>query len=152
MILGNVVKPNKNMLPRNEQALGRTYKLNELEIISGMKQNEIYLPPDSFQRIFLLHSCTANRHLWGLFIEATHEVCFYVVNPALKATMSAQGILNLEGQFAKTLSELQMEVDFSQWQVTDQKSTTELSQALKMIETRLQEYKGKNRMSTIVVL
>ena len=37
MILGNVVKPNKNMLPRNEQALGRTYKLNELEIVSGVK-------------------------------------------------------------------------------------------------------------------
>ena len=37
MILGNVVKPYKQMLPRNEQALGRTYKLPELEIISGTK-------------------------------------------------------------------------------------------------------------------
>ena len=43
MTLGNVVRPIKSMLPRNEQALGRTYKMSELEII-GNKMTEVYLP------------------------------------------------------------------------------------------------------------
>ena len=91
MMLGNTVKPNKAKLPRNEQALGRTYKLDELDIVKGSQLTEEYLPTESYQRIFLLHSSTGQRHLWGLFIESTHEVCFFVVNPALRATMSAQG-------------------------------------------------------------
>ena len=91
MVLGNVVKPIKSMLPRNEQALGRTYKMSELEIITGNKMTETYLPQNSFQRIYVLHSYTSNRHLIGLFVEATHEVSFYCVNPALKASLSATG-------------------------------------------------------------
>ena len=48
MQLGYLVKPIKSMLPRNEQALGRTYKMSELEIVAGTKQAEHYLPADSF--------------------------------------------------------------------------------------------------------
>jgi hypothetical protein len=91
MVLGNTVKPIKSMLPRNEQALGRTYKMSELEIIAGSKMTESYLPQDSFQRIYLLHSYTSNRHLLGIFVEATHEVSFFCVNPALKASVAATG-------------------------------------------------------------
>lgn len=29
--LGAIVRPKKSLIPRNEQALGRTYKLKELE-------------------------------------------------------------------------------------------------------------------------
>ena len=35
MLLGNIVKPIKAMLPRNEQLLGRTYKISELDIIKA---------------------------------------------------------------------------------------------------------------------
>jgi hypothetical protein len=35
MMLGNIVKPVKAMLPRNEQLLGRTYKIQELDIIKS---------------------------------------------------------------------------------------------------------------------
>lgn len=44
MVLGNVVKPKKDMIPRNEQALGRTYKITELEVTN----KESYLPQESY--------------------------------------------------------------------------------------------------------
>jgi hypothetical protein len=85
MMLGNIVKPVKAMLPRNEQLLGRTYKIQELDIIKS--SYEPYLSPLSYSRIYLLHSNTAHRHLWGLFIEQTKEIVFVVVNPAMRATL-----------------------------------------------------------------
>jgi hypothetical protein len=38
----------------------------------------------------MLHSCTDKRHLWGIFFGATHEIYFFIVNPAMKA-INAQG-------------------------------------------------------------
>lgn len=151
MTLGNVVRPIKSMLPRNEQALGRTYKMSELEII-GNKMTEVYLPQASFQRFYVLHSYTGNRHFFGVFCEATHEICFYCVNPALKATMQATGQLNLEAAFTKTLQDLEVEVDFASWQVIDQNSVVELTQAIKLVEQKLVEYRAKNKASTLLVL
>ena len=81
MELGNQIRPRKLAIPRNEQAYGRTYKIQELEI----NNSEPYLASDSFERIYMLHSCTDKRHLWGIFFGATHEIHFFIVNPAMKA-------------------------------------------------------------------
>ena len=62
----------------------------------------------------MLHSCTDKRHLWGIFFGATNEIHFFIVNPAMKA-LNAQGQINLETAFAKTLAEYGIEVDFAAW-------------------------------------
>jgi hypothetical protein len=58
----------------------------------------------------------------------------------------------MESQFAKAISELDNSYDFAEWQVTEQKSVTELQQALKAIEQRLVEFKQKHRGATLLVL
>ena len=134
--LGNQIKPIKGKIPRQEQAYGRTYKLSELQI----NNSEIYLDSDSFQRIYLLHSCTDKRHLWGLFIGATHEFYFFIVNPAMKA-IQTQGQINLESAFQKSLQEYGLDVDFSSWQFKEQTNFLNQTSACRAIELKLVEYK-----------
>lgn len=43
----------------------------------------------------------------------------------------------MEIVFAKTLTELGLDVDFASWQVVEQKQVTELSHALKALEVKL---------------
>lgn len=54
--LGCLIKPKKSKIPRHEQALGRIYSLDELEVLSG--HNSPYLPTGSYERIYMLHSYT----------------------------------------------------------------------------------------------
>jgi len=74
MELGAIVKPRSGMIPRNEQALGRTYTIQELENRPPMDGSSYYLPDDLYDGIYLSHAHQGNRHIWGLFIEATKEV------------------------------------------------------------------------------
>ena len=53
--LGCLIRPRKNKIPKNEQALGRVYSINELDIKSYSMQDSPYLPAHSFEKIYLLH-------------------------------------------------------------------------------------------------
>ena len=82
MDLGCMVKPNYGVIPRNEQALGRIYKVQELEVKHSSSSNENpYMPSSAFERVCILHSSSGARHFWGLFTEANKDITFYVVNP-----------------------------------------------------------------------
>jgi len=50
-----IVKPIKRMIPGKEQALGRTYKPEELQNIP--KSDRPYLPSDAYEKIYLFHAC-----------------------------------------------------------------------------------------------
>lgn len=60
MELGNIIKPVKQKIPKNEQALGRTYKMKEVE---NRPSPSGYLPPlmqngelkQIFDRVYLLN-------------------------------------------------------------------------------------------------
>jgi hypothetical protein len=71
MDLGCIVKPRKNIIPKNEQALGRVYQLKELENKVPSHNEAQYLPANIYQSIYLLHSNQGQRHFWGLFIQAS---------------------------------------------------------------------------------
>lgn len=80
MELGCIVRPRTSVIPRHEQALGRIYKIHELlDRPSG--ENKDYMPASSYEKIYLLHASSGARHIWGLFIHATKDITFYVVNP-----------------------------------------------------------------------
>ena len=79
MELGCLVKPRLQAIDRKEQALGRLYKVNELEVRNFDAGS--YLPSSAFDRIYLLHASQGNRHFWGLFLEASKDITFYIVNP-----------------------------------------------------------------------
>ena len=84
MELGCLVRPKVGVIPRTEQALGRIYKINELEVRAANQLGGIesaYMPSAAYERICLLHSSSGNRHFWGLFFEANKDITFYVVNP-----------------------------------------------------------------------
>ena len=86
MDLGCLVKPRIAVIPRNEQALGRTYKIHELEVRAAHQVGggeSAYMPSSSYEKICLLHSSSGNRHFWGLFLGASKDITFYVVNPAV---------------------------------------------------------------------
>lgn len=85
--LGAIVRPKKNMIPRNQQALGRTYRIKELENkpSSGGVDSVPYLPDELLSMIFLRHACQGNRHFWAMYSEAAKEIDFFVVNPATMA-------------------------------------------------------------------
>jgi len=89
-----------------------------LENATGNSSFESYLPQDSFEKIYLLHSNADKRHLWGLFFGQTHEIYYFIVNPAIKS-ISTQGQISLDNAFTKNLIELGFEVEFSAWQVVD---------------------------------
>jgi len=72
--IGCVVRPKKTMIPRTDQALGRTYKISELENKPPGPNDPQYLSSGIYERIYLLHSTMGARHFWGLFIEATKEI------------------------------------------------------------------------------
>ena len=80
--LGAIVRPKKSMIPKNEQALGRTYRLKELENRPEGQESVPYLPEETILYIHLRHTSSKNRHFFTLFLEATQEVIFFVVNPA----------------------------------------------------------------------
>ena len=103
--LGAIVKPKKKMIPRQEQALGRMYKIGELENKPPVGSDQQYLPAECYERVFLLHSTgSRDRHFWGVFIEATKEIQFFVVNPV--KNIKNQSNVNLKNIFANGLEEL----------------------------------------------
>lgn len=82
--LSSIVQPKKNMIPRSEQALGRTYYVKELENKPSSGDQNPYLPEDCLKIIYLRHGFSKNRHFFSLYIDATNEVDFIVANPAAK--------------------------------------------------------------------
>ena len=79
--LGCLIKPRKNKIPKNEQALGRIYSLSELEVKSHL-QDSSYLPSYSFEKIYLLHFNHQNKHVFGFYNFVTKVCNVAVVNPA----------------------------------------------------------------------
>jgi len=73
-----------------------------------------------------------------------------VVNPA--NTSKSHTNANLKSAFANALAELELDVDYAAWQVTNQHYVSDLANALKLIDSRLLDYKSKNKKATIVVL
>lgn len=68
-----------------------------------MPEGQDYLPDECLQYIYLRHSCSKNRHFWALYIDASKEIDFIVVNPA---TVSRnQAMVNLKTLFQQTLEE-----------------------------------------------
>lgn len=53
--LGCLVRPRAKIIPKSEQALGRTYKIQELEVKS-LGGESSYLPSSTYEKIFILHS------------------------------------------------------------------------------------------------
>ena len=39
------------------------------------------MPSNSFEKISLLHASSGARHFWGLFLHASKDITFYIVNP-----------------------------------------------------------------------
>lgn len=39
------------------------------------------MPSSSYEKVCLLHSSSGNRHFWGLFLQASKDITFYIVNP-----------------------------------------------------------------------
>lgn len=105
--LGCLVKPKFNMIPKNEQALGRVYKTSELELRHSTGSDSVYLPSNTYERIYLLQSQSQNsRHLWALFTESTKDAQFFVVNPVANSrNPGLQGALNYKTIFINTLTE-----------------------------------------------
>ena len=115
--LGAIVKPKKKMIPGSEQALGRQYKISELENKPPSGSDAQYLPAECYDRIYLLHSSQNDRHFWGLFFEATKEITFVTVNPA--KVMKNQVNVNLRSTFGTSLEDLECDVEFASWQVLE---------------------------------
>ncbi len=79
MELGCLVRPRSQVINKKEQALGRVYKVNELEV-KNMDAGS-YLPSSAYEKIYLFHASQGNRHIWGLYLEALKDITFYIVNP-----------------------------------------------------------------------
>ena len=153
--LGAIVRPKKMMIPRNEQALGRTYKLKELENKpEGQASGTPYLPDDTLQYIYLRHSSSKNRHFFTLSIDPNREIDFIVVNPATQQRNQNQ--VNLATVYQQALEEEDpasgLAEMFADWQVVNQHFEKELSAALKHIDLRLKDYKEHNKKGTLIVL
>jgi DNA polymerase epsilon subunit 1 len=82
MQLGCIVKPNQKVIPRSEQALGRTYKLSELGTVNSLERQANYLPKASYDKIMFFHISNATRNVLALCMEATKQIQFFVCNSA----------------------------------------------------------------------
>ncbi len=82
MDLGCMVKPRTAVIPRQEQALGRVFKMHELEVRHGAGNGESpYMPSNAFEKVVVIQaSGTGNRQVWALFTEANKDITFYIAN------------------------------------------------------------------------
>lgn len=121
--------------------------MNEFEVKTvGLDQQ--YLPTASYEKIYILHSNSNNRHMWGLFIEPLKDMSFYVVNPVSNKSNQQ----NLKSLVSGALTDLDKQIDYADWNVTNSQYFAELNHATKAIDQKLQEYKQKFKGATIVVI
>ena len=111
--LGCVIRPRKNKINRNEQAQGRIYSINELEIKSN--QEVKYLPSESYERIFVLHSSTGLRHMFGVFMDC--KIYVFIVNSVGPKKQENNELIGLKNIMRKTLDELRMVSEFEEWDI-----------------------------------
>lgn len=153
--LGCLIRPRKNKIPKNEQALGRIYSLNELEVKSYSMQDSPYLPSHSFEKIYLLHFNHQNKHVLGFYNFVTKVCNIAVVNPAAqKKQDNADSILQLtcRNTLRQGLQELELEAEAMEWEVGQSWETKELRVACLHIEKCFHEFKQRTKTATLVLL
>lgn len=75
--MGCIVRPRKNKIPSHEQAQGRIYQMNELEL-KRPDEERAYLPSESYDKIFMIHHSSGNRHVLAMF-QGNSKTCHMVV-------------------------------------------------------------------------
>jgi DNA polymerase epsilon subunit 1 len=106
MDLGCLIKPRANQIPKHEQALGRVYKMNELEVKTHLPSGGEYLPSTTYEKIFIVHSGSPSRSMWAVFIEASNDISFYIVNANQNKNQNMQKTQNFKHIFNQTLTEI----------------------------------------------
>src|SRR3569833_3414465 len=104
------------------------------------------MPSQSFEKVYLLHSHSANYkyHTWGLFIEQSKEVHFFVVGAHSKTSMKQI--------FVQTLNELEYSIEYGDWEISNTSYFTDLNTCLKTIDQKKHNNKGKNKGTATIVL
>jgi hypothetical protein len=113
------------------------------------------MPSSSYEKVALLHACQGTRHFWGLFLEASKDISFYIVNP-VKQLNQAKAV-NFKTIFLQQVAENLPEGDQAQymeggWEVTGGSYFTELTPALRAIDQKLQEYKQRYKGAAIAIV
>ena len=153
--LGCLIKPKKSKIPRHEQALGRIYSLDELEVLTG--HNSPYLPSGSYERLYLLHSYTGQRHVFTYFCFPLKQIVMGCVLPTGKEKVESLGTSEVQSMKTTMLSQLQEleldeEAEFVDWEIVRYFTTTSLKNCLGEFDKLFAEYRAKNKVSTLVLL
>jgi len=125
------VRPKAKAIPKNEQALGRVYSLKEFEVKGNNDSH--YMPSESYDRVYLIHTQNQQRQTWGIFFEGWKHAYFYVVSPINNKSLNT----SLKGSFSAGLKEYEREVDYCDWEVWGTHYFQDPVAAVKQIEKRL---------------
>ena len=134
--LGCLIKPRKNKIQKHEQALGRIYSIDELEMKNHTMNSSPYLPSGSFEKLYLLHSNQTNKHVFGFFCFSTKQIHITIVNPAgpKKQENVPAEIAAMKNAMAKQMEEIENSLDFIEWEVLTNNVYNELKTALLNVE------------------
>eukprot|EP00742_Colponemidia_sp_Colp-10_P004977 GILJ01005318.1.p1 GENE.GILJ01005318.1~~GILJ01005318.1.p1 ORF type:complete len:1434 (+),score=252.77 GILJ01005318.1:629-4303(+) len=115
--------------------------LTDLESKSTSEVN--YLADSaSLRRIYLYHSMTGSRQVWGLFCPPTNQIFVWVVTPNERAERT---------NVKRVLAEISPEfVDNDKWTIVSNFMTSK-ELVLRGIESTLQEYKSRGKGPTILI-
>lgn len=120
-----------------------------------------YLPNTAFEKVALLHASSGQRHFWGLFLDSQKDITFYIVNPVVNKQQNQVKAVNMKSIYNQSVTESltaqgtdqeEQLAEYLSWEVSNTVYFTELGPALKAIDQKLQEYKGKFKGASIAVL
>lgn len=115
-----------------------------------------YLPSNSFERIYLLHTCHGERekarHVFLFCCSQTKLLYAFVVNPSTSQKKVEENPALLKNAFTSVMQELEQETQFIDWAVDQHWQFNELRTALVAIDKLISEYKAKTRVATLVLL
>jgi hypothetical protein len=77
------------------------------------------MPSNTYEKIYLLHSHSNNRHFWGVFSEVNKDILFFVVNPVNNKNNQQHKNVNLKQTFTSMLAELEDTVSYVDWDVSN---------------------------------
>jgi hypothetical protein len=101
--IGCIVRPRKNKIPSHEQAQGRIYQMNELEL-KRPDEEKAYLPSESYDKIYMIHHSSGNRHILCMF-QCNTKICYVVVVHNAPKNRAIE-IPSWKSLFSQTLEEL----------------------------------------------
>ncbi len=143
LLLGSNIRPKKKKIVLNQSHIAQNFSVSDFEVQHTL--NALYLPPNSFDKVLVSHSCKQLRHVWGVFLYGSKQMLIFCVHESIKQIERP----NLARVVKLMLDENGKQ--YADWEILANYTAT-LQETAKAIEDALQVYKARVGKPVILVL